>query len=170
MPLLHTVDTITSKQLCEQYLKTAAPVMGCKGAGCAENRRLTERSWQLWEHDPASWGEKTDASLATVSDAALTPSVLTLLMCWPALEYTCSTGPVHDDFMGCTIRKPTCADFMGRLRALLSFIQQEKPLSTGSGIYSTALKRSGGPYFALFLIWFIFDGNSESYNVSIVTL
>lgn len=73
---------ITSKQLCEQYLKTAAPVMGCKGAGCAENRRLTERSWQLWEHDPASWGEKMEASLAAVSDAALTPSVLTLLTCW----------------------------------------------------------------------------------------
>lgn len=81
---------------------------------------------------------------------------------WPALECTCSTGPVHDDFMRCTIRKPTCADFMGCLCALLSFVQQEKPLSTGSGIYSTALKRSGGPYFARF----IFDGNSESYNIT----
>lgn len=73
---------ITSKQLCEQYLKTAAPVMGCKGAGCAESRRFTGRSWQLGEHDPALQGEKTEASLAAVSNAALTPSVLTPLLCW----------------------------------------------------------------------------------------
>ncbi|KAF2985176.1 hypothetical protein EK904_007490 [Melospiza melodia maxima] len=35
---------IMSQQFCELYLKTAAPVMGCKGAGCAENGRFTGRS------------------------------------------------------------------------------------------------------------------------------
>lgn len=70
---------IMSKQLCEEYLKPTAPVMGYKGAGCAENRRFTGRSWQLGEHDPALQGEKTEAA---VNDAASTPSVLTLLLCW----------------------------------------------------------------------------------------
>lgn len=45
------------------------------------------------------------------------PSVLR----WPALECTCSTGSVYHNFMRCTIRKCTCADFMGHVCAFLSF-------------------------------------------------
>lgn len=60
--------------------------MGCKGARLAENRSFTERSWQLWERDPALWGEKTEACLAAVSYVPLTPYILGLSLC---VEVTC---------------------------------------------------------------------------------
>lgn len=114
---------IMSEQLCEQYLKSAAPVMGLQGCRMCREQEVHREELTAGRTWPCSAGWENWSFFSCSEQCCLNPicpeppSVLR----WPALECTCSTGPVYHNFMRCTIRKPTCTDFMGHARAFLSF-------------------------------------------------
>lgn len=120
--------------------------MGCQSARLLEHRSFVGRSWQLWEHDPALQGEKAEAWLT--------------VKLWPAPLWTSSIGSTYTAFMKYQIES-TFRQVLQVIFVLSFHSEQGQSLAIGNGLgmYSTALKESGGSSLARVT----FDGNGKSY-------